>query len=216
VSHDLRAPLRAVDGFSQAVLEDFGPQLPEEGRRHLQTIRAGAQQMGELIDDLLAFARLSRQPVNQQTIDTGPFVRGVLAELGAPWPDRRVDLRVDNLPVCRGDPALLKQVWMNLLANALKYTRKRECARIEISSREENGEVIFLVRDNGTGFDMRYANKLFGVFQRLHRAEEFEGTGVGLAIVQRVVHRHGGRVWAEGVVDGGATFFFSLNGGLHS
>ena len=210
VSHDLRAPLRAVDGFSQAVLDDYGPQLPEEGRRHLQIIRTGAQRMGALIDDLLAFARLGRQELSKRPVDTEQLVRGVLNELGSPWPDRQVEIRLGTLPVCSGDPALLKQLWLNLLGNALKYTRKQEKAVVEIGATATIDGETYFVRDNGTGFDMRYADKLFGVFQRLHRAEDYEGTGVGLAIVQRIVHRHGGRVWAEAAVDRGATFYFTL------
>jgi len=210
VSHDLRAPLRAVDGFSQAVLEDFGPQLPDEGRRQLQTIRYSAQRMGALIDDLLTFARLSRQELKKRTIDTGKLVQGTLDELGFPWRDRPVEIRVEDLPASSGDPALLKQVWVNLLSNALKYTGKRENPAVEIGFLKSNGIDTFFVRDNGTGFDMRYADKLFGVFQRLHQVEEYEGTGVGLAIVQRIVRRHGGRVWAEAAVDRGATFYFTL------
>jgi signal transduction histidine kinase len=210
VSHDLRAPLRAIDGFSQAVVADFGPALPEEGQRYLQTIRYSAQRMGALIDDLLAFARLSRQPLNKRLIDTGLLVRETLAELGSPWPERRVEVRIEELPECSGDPALLKQVWVNLLSNALKYTSKREIAVIEVGTRDEGGVTAFFVRDNGTGFDMRYADKLFGVFQRFHRVEDYEGTGVGLAIVQRIIHRHGGRIWGEAAVDRGATFTFTL------
>ena len=210
VSHDLRTPLRAVDGFSQAVLEDFGPQLPAEGQRQLKVIRESAQRMGALIDDLLKFARLNRQDLHKCTIDTGKLVRGALEELGAPWRDRLVEVHIEDLPTSFGDPVLLKQVWLNLLSNALKYTGKREKSAIEIGCAKTNGADTFSVRDNGTGFDMRYADKLFGVFQRLHRADEFEGTGVGLAIVQRVVHRHGGKVWAEALVDHGATFYFTL------
>jgi PAS domain S-box-containing protein len=210
VSHDLRTPLRAVDGFSQAVLEDFGGLLPEEGRRYLQTIRAGAQRMGALVDDLLAFARLSRQALNKREINTGELVRATLDELGAPWPGRAVAVTVGELPACWGDPALLKQVWLNLLSNALKYTRKREPGTVEVGCRQIDGTAAYFVRDNGTGFDMRYADKLFGVFQRLHRAEDYEGTGVGLAIVQRIVQRHGGRVWAEAELERGATFYFTL------
>jgi PAS domain S-box-containing protein len=213
VSHDLRAPLRTVDGFSQAVLEDFGPQLPEAGRRYLQTIRAGAQRMGELIDDLLTFSRLGRQPLNKGTVDTGRLVRDIIEDLCRQEPGRHLDVRISDLPACQGDPALLKQVWVNLLSNAFKYTRKRAPAVVEIGCARDNGETVYFVRDNGSGFDMQYADKLFGVFQRLHRAEDFEGTGVGLAIVQRVVHRHGGRVWAEAEVDRGATFYFTLEGG---
>jgi light-regulated signal transduction histidine kinase (bacteriophytochrome) len=210
VSHDLRAPLRAMDGFSQAVLEDFGGVLPEAGRHQLETIRKGAQQMGELIDALLKFARLSRQAVNKQVINTGQLVRGALDELGSPWPGRAVEVRIGALPPSTGDPVLLKQVWLNLLSNALKYTRNREKALLEIGCVATRGVDTFFVRDNGTGFDMRYVDKLFGVFQRFHRAEEFEGTGVGLAIVQRIVQRHGGRAWAEAAVDRGSTFYFTL------
>ena len=212
VSHDLRAPLRAVDGFSQAVLEDYGAKLPEEGRRYLQTIRGGAQRMGLLIDDLLTFSRLSRLPLRKQAVNMTELTREALEELNGFRQGRQVDVRIDDLPSCEGDPALLKQVWVNLLSNAIKYTRKREAAVVEVRSRQENGEMVYSVADNGTGFPMQYAHKLFGVFQRLHRSEEFEGTGVGLAIVQRVVHRHGGRVWAEAAVDRGATFNFTIQG----
>lgn len=210
VSHDLRAPLRAVDGFSQAVLEDYGPQLPAEGRRDLEIIREAAQQMGLLIDDLLTFSRLSRAPLNEQEVNNAKLVRGVIDDLSFQQAGRQIDLRIGELPASAGDPALLKQVWTNLLSNAWKYTRLRETAVIEVGCSLEQGENVYFVRDNGTGFDMRYAGKLFGVFQRLHRAEEYEGTGVGLAIVQRVIHRHGGRVWAEAEEDRGATFHFTL------
>ena len=212
VSHDLRAPLRAIDGFSQAVLEDFGAQLPPDGKRYLGTIRSGAQRMGSLIDDLLAFSRLNRHTLVRQLVNTDLLMRGVLEELGSPWTNRQVDLRIGELTESEGDPALLKQVWINLLSNALKYTRNRELAVIEIGVHNRDGVQVFFVRDNGTGFDMKYVEKLFGVFQRLHRVEDFEGTGVGLAIVQRIVHRHGGKVWAEAAPDQGATFYFTLKG----
>jgi PAS domain S-box-containing protein len=212
VSHDLRAPLRAVDGFSQVVLEDYGPQLPEKCRQDLQTIRHGAQKMGKLIDDLLMFSRLNHLPLSKQTVDTGKLVRGVLEELNSQRDGRRIDLQVADLPPCQADPALLKQVWVNLLSNALKYTGKRDAALVEIGCAMQKGWNAYFVRDNGAGFDMKYAHKLFGVFQRLHRAEDYEGTGVGLAIVQRVIHRHGGRVWAESEVNRGATFHFTLEG----
>jgi signal transduction histidine kinase len=210
VSHDLRAPLRAMDGFSQAVLEDYAAQLPEEGRRYLETIRAGAQRMGALIDDLLAFSRLSRLPLNRRRVDTARLVRETLEEFAPQHGGRRIEIRVGELPPCEGDPALLKEVWVNLLSNAFKFTGLRESAVIEIGCTETDGEAVFLVRDNGAGFAMHYAGKLFGVFQRLHRAEEYEGTGVGLAIVQRIIQRHGGRIWAEAEVDRGATFYFTL------
>jgi light-regulated signal transduction histidine kinase (bacteriophytochrome) len=212
VSHDLRSPLRAVDGFSQALIEEYGALLPEEGRHYLKTIREGAQRMGDLIDDLLTFARLSRQPLNKRGMDTGKLVRETLEELTAECNGRQMDARIGELPRCRGDRDLLKQVWVNLLSNAMKYTRRRDLSVVEIGSESREGETVYFVRDNGTGFDMKYAHKLFGVFQRLHRAEDFEGTGVGLAIVQRVVHRHGGRIWAEAEVDRGATFYFTLEG----
>jgi len=211
VSHDLRAPLRAVDGFSQAVVEDYGPQLPEQGRRYLESIRQGAQRMGGLIDALLAFARLSRQPLDKRTVETDKLVRGVLADLSSEQLGRAIEVRIGELASCQADPALLKQVWVNLLSNALKYTRTRNAALLEIGCAVEKSENVYFVRDNGIGFDMQYAGKLFGVFQRLHRADEFEGTGVGLAIVQRIVHRHGGRIWAEAVLNRGATFYFTLN-----
>jgi PAS domain S-box-containing protein len=210
VSHDLRTPLRAIDGFSQVVLDRFGPQLPEDGQRYLQTIRAGAQKMGALIDDLLTFARLNRKPLNKRSFDSAKLVREALDDLGYPWPERHVQIRLGELPPSVGDPALLKQVWLNLLSNALKYTRKKEDAIVEIGCTRAHGADTFFVRDNGTGFDMRFADKLFGVFQRFHRAEDYEGTGVGLAIVQRIIIRHGGRVWAESAVERGATFFFTL------
>ena len=215
VSHDLRAPLRAVDGFSQAVLEDYGTLLPEEGRRYLRTIREGAQRMGVLIDDLLTFSRLSRASLNKQEVTTDNLVRQVLEELQPQQEGRAVELRLGDLPPCQGDPALLHQVWINLLSNALKYTRRRSPAVIEIGCQREQDANVYFVRDNGAGFDMKYANKLFGVFQRLHRADEFEGTGVGLAFVQRVIHRHGGRIWAEAAVDHGATFYFTLKEGTN-
>jgi light-regulated signal transduction histidine kinase (bacteriophytochrome) len=168
--------------------------------------------MGALIDDLLTFARLNRQGLTKRTFDAAKLVRGALDELGFPWGERNVDVRLGELPPTLGDPVLLKQVWLNLISNAVKYTRKRTAALIEIGCTRVNGIDTFFIRDNGTGFDMRFADKLFGVFQRFHRAEDYEGTGVGLAIVQRIVRRHGGKVWAEAAVDQGATFFFILEG----
>ena len=210
VSHDLRAPLRAVDGFSQAVLEDYADQLPPEGRNYLQTIRNGAQRMGALIDDLLTFSRLGRQPLKKGPTAPAALVRDALEELGSPKNGRKIDIRVDDLPPCQADPGLLKQVWMNLLSNAIRYTGRRDKARIEVGSKFENSEHVYFVADNGVGFDMQDAHKLFGVFQRLHRTEEFEGTGVGLATAQRIVHRHGGRIRADSTPGHGATFCFTL------
>ena len=210
VSHDLRAPLRAITGFTGFVLEDFSSQLPEKGRQYLERVRQGGKRMGELIDDLLRFSRLSRRPLRRQTVDTVKVVQNVLEDLKPQQDGREIELRLAKLPWCEADPRLLTQVWINLLSNAIKYTRDRKPAIVEIGWASINGENVYSVRDNGAGFDMQYVNKLFGVFQRLHPSDEFEGTGVGLAIVQRIVHRHGGRVWAEASVDHGATFSFTL------
>ncbi|MBI4492018.1 MAG: HAMP domain-containing protein [Chloroflexi bacterium] len=214
VSHDLRAPLRAMDGFSRILVEEHAPQLTPEAQRYLRLVRDNAQQMGRLIDDLLAFSCLSRQPLAKHRVQPANLARQALAELRSEQEGRQVELSIGDLPPCLGDPALLRQVFANLLANALKFTRPCEVAVIEVGSREEDGQHVYFVKDNGVGFDMRYADKLFGVFQRLHRARDYEGTGVGLAIVQRIVHRHGGRVWAEAEVNQGATFYFTLEGGL--
>jgi PAS domain S-box-containing protein len=210
ISHDLRAPLRAMNGYSSILLQDHAAQLTPEAARYLTIIRDNARQMSDLIEDLLAFSRLSRQPVNKQTIATTDLVRQTLDSLNEEQAGRQVEILMGELPVCQGDPALLRQVWANLLSNALKFTRGRTRARIEIGCMEQDSEPVYYVRDNGVGFDMQYAGKLFGVFQRLHRTEEYEGTGVGLAIVQRIIHRHGGRVWAEAEPGVGATFCFTL------
>jgi len=205
VSHDLRAPLRVIDGFSRILLENYAPQLPPDATRSLGHVHEGAVQMGRLIDDLLAFSRLGRQPLNKQAVAMQAMVEQILESMEHERQGRQVEVALGTLPECRGDPALLRQVWVNLLSNAFKFTRGREAARIEIGCQEKDGALAYFVRDNGAGFDMRYVDKLFGVFQRLHSAEEYEGTGVGLAIVQRIIHRHGGRVWAEAEVNQGAT-----------
>ena len=225
VSHDLRAPLRAIDGFSRIVLEDYGAPLADEGKAYLQMVRDNTRQMGHLVDDLLAFARLGRQSLTKHTVDPDKIVRRCLEAMVKDQEGRQVEITIGELPPCQADSTLLKQVWTNLLENALKYTRKQEVARIEIGSRVEprlvvegepgspqggGTELVYFVKDNGAGFDMKYISKLFGVFQRLHRAADYEGTGVGLAIVQRIVQRHGGRIWAEAAVNQGATFFFTL------
>ena len=212
VAHDLRAPLRAIDGFSRVLLEEHAPTLPPEAQHYLNAVRRNSQRMGLLIDDLLAFSRLSRQPLNKQLVRPADLVRQCVDELRAEQQGRRVQIAIGDLPACQADPALLKHVWMNLMSNALKYTRKQEVAVIEVGSREQAGACVYFVKDNGVGIDMQYADKLFGVFQRLHRPEDYEGTGVGLAIVQRVIHRHGGRVWAEAAVNKGATFYFTFEG----
>ena len=207
VSHDLRAPLRAVDGFSRILLDEFADHLPAEAQNYLQFTHKNAVQMGNLIDDLLDFSRLSRQPVHKQTVAPAELVRQALEALRPEQNGRRFEIILGNLPACEADPSLLKQVFINLLSNAFKYTRTREVARIEVAS---SASCIYHVRDNGVGFDMRYRDKLFGVFQRLHNAEVYEGTGVGLAIVHRIVHRHGGCVWADAAPNRGATFYFTL------
>jgi signal transduction histidine kinase len=212
VSHDLRSPLRAIDGFARILLEEHAPQLSPDAQRYLHLVRDNAQQLGRLVDDLLAFSRLSRQPLATRQVAPTAAVREALAELRPDQEGRRVDVALDDLPPCQADPALLKQVFVNLLANALKFTAGQDVARIAVGWCEQGGVPVYFVRDNGVGFDMRYAHKLFGVFQRLHRAEDYDGTGVGLATVQRIIHRHGGRIWAEAETDRGATFFFTLKG----
>jgi signal transduction histidine kinase len=210
VSHDLRGPLRAVNGFSRILLQDYAAQLAPDAQGHLRMVSENAQQMGRLIDDLLAFSRLGRQQLRTQRVLPAEVVRGALDELAPEREGREVQIVLGELAACQADPVLLRQVYVNLLSNALKFTRRREIARIEVGWRMLDGEATYFVKDNGAGFDMRYADKLFGVFQRLHRAEDYDGTGVGLAIVNRIVHRHGGRVWAEAAPDQGATFFFTL------
>jgi len=210
VSHDLRAPLRAIDGFSRKVVVGYGDKLDDEGRRQLQVVRDNAQKMGNLIDDLLAFSHIGRREIALQSLDMDAMVKGVADELRAAESQRAIEFAFSPLPRAPGDAAMLRQVWVNLLGNAVKFSRQRKLAHIEIGGSEEGGEVQYWVKDDGAGFDMRYADKLFGVFQRLHRQDEFEGTGVGLAIAQRILHRHNGRIWGEGKPDGGATFRFAL------
>ena len=207
VSHDLRAPLRAIDGYARMLDEDYANRLDVEAQRLIGVVRANARRMGQLIDDLLAFSRLGRQQPTRVRLDMSALAREAADELRG---GRPATIAVAPLPSAQADHALLRQVWTNLIGNALKYSAKQAEARVDIGAREEAGENVYWVRDNGAGFDMRYAEKLFGVFQRLHRADEFEGTGVGLAIVQRIVARHGGRVWAEGAPGAGACFYFSL------
>jgi light-regulated signal transduction histidine kinase (bacteriophytochrome) len=210
VSHDLRAPLRAINGFAEIVLADFGATLPEEGQRLLKRIRNRALGMGHLIDDLLAFSSLGRQPLSRRYVNMRELAATVVKELTSHVEGREIEVHLGELPNSYCDAVLMQQVWVNLLSNAIKYSRERNPAIIEIGYKTENGEGIYFVRDNGAGFDMQFAHKLFRVFQRLHLADEFEGTGVGLAIVQRVIERHGGRVWAYGEEDRGATFNFTL------
>lgn len=209
VSHDLRAPLRAVHGYAKMLEEDYDKVLDGEGKRLLGQVQNNAQKMGMLIDDLLAFARYGRKEINKSTIDMRLMCRNVLDEINKST-THVADVRVGELHPVKGDSALMWHVMVNLLSNGIKYSSKKEKPVVKVKSEQNNGEVIFSVSDNGTGFDMLYVNKLFGVFQRLHSSEEFVGTGVGLAIVKRIVERHGGRVWADGKVGEGATFYFSL------
>ncbi|HLZ98447.1 MAG TPA: response regulator [Steroidobacteraceae bacterium] len=216
ISHDLRAPLRVVDSFCQMFLEDYGETIPAEGRRMLERARAGSQRMSQLIDDLLAFARFGSRPLRTGAVDMQTLATHVAAAVRAQvQASERADagavtVEIGELPDCIGDSALLEQVLINLLSNGFKFTRGRPLPRVEVSATNDGSSNIYAVRDNGVGFDAAYAHKLFGVFQRLHSATEFEGTGIGLFIVKRIVQRHGGSVWAESTPGEGATFYFSL------
>jgi PAS domain S-box-containing protein len=210
VSHDLRAPLRAIDGFSRLLFEDYYSQLDTEGKRLIDVIRNSTVKMGNLIDGLLAFSRLGRQALASSEVDMTELAHDALLETAAAEPGRNVEVRIGQLPPALGDRLLFRQIFVNLLSNAMKFTRGKDPAVIEVGSMPSGDNNIFFVKDNGVGFDMRYVDKLFGVFQRLHAVNEFEGTGLGLAIVQRIVHRHSGRVWAEGALSQGTTIFFSL------
>jgi signal transduction histidine kinase len=214
ISHDLRAPLRAVSGFTAILLEEYGDGMPAQARGYLKRVKDSGEHMGHLVDDLLAFSRLGRQAMRTQRASIGRIVERSLEQLTAAREGRQVEVVIGELPEAECDPALLEQVFVNLLSNAFKYSRRREQARVEVGVLKTDATegATYFVRDNGAGFDMEYASKLFGVFQRMHRSEDFEGTGVGLAIVQRIVERHGGRIWAEAKVDGGATFYFTLKG----
>jgi two-component system, sensor histidine kinase and response regulator len=210
VSHDLRAPLRTVQGFCQMYMEDFASSIPPEGKVLLDHIATGAQRMGQLIEDLLALSQLGRRPLLRGTFSLEQLVRRLITECLGREPQRRVEVRIGTLGSCEGDPSLIEQVLVNLLSNALKFTRGREPCVIDVDCREEEQGTVYFVRDNGVGFKMEYAEKLFGVFQRLHSESEFEGTGIGLSIVQRIIQRHGGRIWAHSVPGTGTTFYFTL------
>lgn len=211
VSHDLRAPLRHIDGYASLLNKSAGDSLNEKAKRYLQTISDSAKQMGQLIDDLLVFSRMGRQEMLHTTVNLDQLIKAILYDLRLDLQGREISWTIDTLPEVPGDPAMLRQVFVNLISNAIKFTGTRPVAEIAIGlERKSAGEITVFVRDNGVGFDMQYLDKLFGVFQRLHRADEFEGTGIGLANVRRIVHRHGGRVWAEGIPDQGATFFVTL------
>jgi signal transduction histidine kinase len=211
VSHDLRAPVRALDGLTELLLKDYAVFLPAEGQRFLATMNLSVKRMKQLIDDLLRFSSLGHQALRPQRVDMATITHSAVNDLHHDEPQRDVELHIGELPPAIGDPALLRQVLVNLLSNAYKFTRHREHPLIEVGVQvQSDGVAAYFVRDNGAGFDMAYAHRLFGVFQRLHRAEEFEGTGVGLSIVQRIVERHHGRIWAEASVGHGATFYFTL------
>ncbi|MGM0378095.1 MAG: sensor histidine kinase, partial [Bacteroidota bacterium] len=212
VSHDLRAPLRAINGYSNFLIEDYAPKLDEEGKRFIETIRANATKMDRLISDLLNLSRVSRTSLNYSEVDMKATAISIFREIASAEEQRTFDFSVNEMPAVKGDLNLLKQVWQNLIGNALKYSSKSDIKRIEIGTAESENknEIVFYVKDYGAGFDAKYVNKLFGVFQRLHKEEEFEGTGVGLALVQRIIHRHGGRAWAEGELNKGAAFWFSV------
>jgi signal transduction histidine kinase len=210
VSHDLRAPLRAIDGFTQILVEDHGDTLDDEGKRIAGIIRASTKQMGTLIDDLLAFSRLGRQEIKKIPIDMGVLADETYKAIKQASPDRNIELTMGALPDVNGDMDMIRQVWVNLFTNAIKFTGKKEKAKIEVGSTSDGDMVTYYIKDNGAGFDMQYVGKLFGVFQRLHSVEEFDGNGIGLSNVKRIVERHGGKVWAEGKVGEGATFYFAL------
>lgn len=230
VSHDLRAPLRTIDGLLQVVQEDFGASVPPEARRHIEAISAQASRMSELIEDMLRLSRLGREPLQKRSVDMRSLVQEVVDELRAAEGARTLEIRIGELPAVQADPSLLRQVWVNLVANALKFTRRRESALIEIGGAERAGpggartgmgpgngpdpgwveHKLYSIRDNGAGFDPSGAERLFGIFQRLHAAKDFEGTGVGLSIARRIIERHGGSIWAESAPDRGAAFHFTL------
>jgi len=210
VSHDLRAPLRAIDGFSHILLEDYANKLDEEGKRLFRVVRANISRMGQLIDDMLNFSRAGRLEINFTEIDMKKMAQAVFVELQHSIKGRQLQLEIEAIPPAKGDSAMLRQVFVNLLTNAIKFSRCRETPQIKVGAFIKGNETVYYVKDNGVGFDMRYVDKLFGVFQRLHGMDEFEGTGIGLAIVKRIVSRHGGRVWAESKLDEGATIYFSI------
>ena len=210
VSHDLQAPLRAIDGYARMILRDHTDQFDEDTKQKFGTIRRSSQMMGQLINDLLAFSRLGRQEIMPSKLDMGGLLNDAWKELQMIHPERKMILDAQEMPQAFGDRTLIKQVLLNLLSNAIKFTKYRECAKIEAGGCADGKQLVYYIIDNGVGFDMTYHDKMFGVFQRLHSSDEFEGTGVGLAIVQRIIHRHGGRVWAEGRPDRGASFYFSL------
>nr|WP_315156458.1 ATP-binding protein [uncultured Flavobacterium sp.] len=210
VSHDLRAPIRAINGYTQILIEDHTDSIDEDGKKILQAIVHNSNKMGILIDDLLSFSKLGRKQVTVTTINMTALLNGVISEITIEKNENAPVFEIDELHQAIGDPSLIKQVWVNLISNAIKYSKYKEETRINITSTAKEDKIIYSIKDNGAGFDMAYYDKLFGVFQRLHSQEEFAGTGIGLAIVQKIVNRHQGTVWAESKLDAGANFYFSL------
>ncbi|MCI0847819.1 MAG: histidine kinase, partial [Chloroflexi bacterium] len=211
VSHDLRAPLRGIDGFSQALMNEYSDVLDEQAQHYLERVRTGSERMGQLIDDLLALSQVTRGEMRRENVDLSDLARTIVTGLQERDPQRQVEFVIQDGVVLNGDTRLLRVALENLLGNAWKYTGKHDQARIEFGLTEDDGKRTCFIRDDGSGFDMAYADRLFGAFQRLHDASEFEGSGIGLATVQRIINRHGGRIWAESAVDEGATFFFTLH-----
>jgi light-regulated signal transduction histidine kinase (bacteriophytochrome) len=210
ISHDLRAPVRAISGFTKILEEDYLPQLNAEGQRVFRVIAENTRKMDQLIDDLLSFSRLSRAEMNLSNVNMKDIIMHCFLEQTTPESRQKIGFKVSDFPLIKGDHAMLTQVWTNLISNALKFTSQCSMPLITIDGHQQNNEFVYVISDNGTGFDMHYVDKLFGVFQRLHSVKDYEGTGVGLAIVQRVIIRHGGRIWAEGEVGKGAKFSFTL------
>jgi light-regulated signal transduction histidine kinase (bacteriophytochrome) len=211
VSHDLRAPLRSMDGFSQALLEDYSDRLDNQGRDYLQRVRSASQRMAQLIDDLLLLSRITRTDMRQEEVNLSDLAAEAAQNLSQAAPHRQIDFLIQPELRANGDTRLLRQVFDNLLNNSCKFTEKHSTAKIEFGLAPNGGKPAYYIRDDGAGFDMAYSNKLFGAFQRLHSFEDFKGTGIGLATVQRIIQRHGGRIWAESVVEKGATFYFTLS-----
>jgi PAS domain S-box-containing protein len=211
ISHDLRAPLRAVDGYAKILLEDYQDALDKDGQEFLARLRKSTARMGRMIEALLSYSRLSQQPIEKSTISPTYIAHQTWEELGPSHEGRQLEITIDEMPICQADPTLIHQVYINLLDNALKFTSKRDLAQIHVGCQSQDGESVYFVKDNGEGFDLAHADKLFGMFQRLHREDDFEGTGIGLANVHRIIHRHGGRIWADAELDKGATFFFTLS-----
>jgi len=210
ISHDLKAPLRAISGYAGMLKEDYSGSLDEEGNRLLNVVSENAVKMGQLIDDVLMYSRMGRKPLKKTEIDMKKLAEDIFAEQKKECPERKIHFNVKTVPTCRADRVLIKQVLFNLISNAIKYTKAKEDTAIEIGSRKIDGKATYYIKDNGIGFDIKYADKMFGLFQRLHSTKEFEGTGVGLAIVQRLVNRHRGKIWAEAKPNEGATFYFTL------